>query len=859
MKKLLLLVSIIFGSALAAFAQQQGNPVIYADVPDISVIRNGDTYYMSSTTMHLSPGVPIMKSKDLVNWQLVSYAYDRLDSSDALDLANGANAYGKGSWASSLRYHKGTYYVSTFSGTTGKTYIYSTKNIEKGPWKAVSFKPSLHDHSLFFDDNGRAYMIYGSGKIMLAELKSDLSGIKPGTEPQVLIANASSPAGPNVGLPAEGSQLFKYKGKYYLFNICWPKGGMRTVVIHRADRLTGPYEGRIGLQDKGVAQGGLISTPAGDWYAYLFRDYGAVGRTPYLVPVTWKDGWPVLGTDGKVPDTLHLPPSKGYNPGIVCGDEFSRQPGEPSLPLAWQWNHYPDREHWSLTARPGYLRLTTSRVDAEVTQARNTLTQRTFGPLSAGATAIDASGMKAGDCAGLVLLQKNYGWVGVKANANGKSLVMVKTQDGQPVEAASVPLSQDVVYLKAVADFRDRADKGYFYYSLNGTDWRPIGDVLQMAYTIPHFMGYRFGLFNFATSAPGGHADFDYFHIDDKQVETAYSPSDKGLKDYYRDYFPIGAAVTPWALKGEEAALIRQQFSSLTPENAMKMAVIHPREGQYNFAGADSIVAFAVRNGLKVRGHALCWHNQAPGWMFRDEKGDTVSKAVLLQRLKEHITTVVTRYKGKVYAWDVVNEAISDQRDEFYRNSPWLRICGPEFIEKAFRWAHEADPDAVLFYNDYNEINPVKRAKIIRMINGLKEQGVPIHAVGLQAHWAVNEPSAQQLETTLQEFATLQLPLQITELDISVYPKEHESRAAKPADSLTAYTAERERLQSEQYKRCFDLFRKYRQVITGVTFWNVSDRYSWLDNFPVRGRKDYPLLFDQQLRPKKAFWQVAVF
>ena len=184
-----------------------------------------------------------------------------------------------------MRYHKGVYYVSTFAQTTGKTYIFSTRDLEKGPWKTVSFKPSYHDHSLFFDDDGRVYMIYGGGKLRLLELTEDASAIKPGTTEQVIIENASAPSGNNIGLPAEGSQLFKVNGKYYLFNITWPRGGMRTVVIHRADKITGPYEGRLAFKDMGVAQGGLIDMPDGNWYAYLFRDYGAVGRIPYLVPV----------------------------------------------------------------------------------------------------------------------------------------------------------------------------------------------------------------------------------------------------------------------------------------------------------------------------------------------------------------------------------------------------------------------------------------------------------------------------------------------------------------------------------------------------------------------------------------------
>ena len=336
MKKLILyLMSIILATVFtrpSVHAQQTRNPIIWADVPDLAMIRVGDTYYMSSTTAHMSPGLPIMKSKDLVNWEMVSYAYDTLGDNDALTLQNGKNAYGAGSWASSLRYHNGTFYATTFSGTTGKTYIYTTKDIEKGPWTETSFSPSLHDHSLFFDDDGRVYMLYGGGNLRLTELNADLSGIKPGGFDEVVVPNASAVAGPNIGLPAEGSQLLKHDGKYYLFNISWPRGGMRTVLVHRADKITGPYEGRVALQDKGVAQGSLIDTPQGEWFAYLFRDYGAVGRVPYLVPVKWENGWPILGVDGKVPDTLNLPLNMmgtGGVAGIVASDDFKRSPGQP--------------------------------------------------------------------------------------------------------------------------------------------------------------------------------------------------------------------------------------------------------------------------------------------------------------------------------------------------------------------------------------------------------------------------------------------------------------------------------------------------------------------------------------------------
>jgi len=510
----IIVATIVFNPLLAQENLKAENPIIFADVPDMSIVRAGNTYYMSSTTMHMSPGVPIMKSKDLVNWQLVNYAYDTLANMDELNLTNGKSTYGRGSWASCIRYHNGIFYVSTFAQTTGKTYIFSTKNIEKGPWKTVSFKPSYHDHTIFFDDDGKVYMITGAGKLRIFELKDDLSDVKPGTE-RVLIENASAPSGTGGGLPSEGSQLFKVNGKYYLFNISWPRGGMRTVIIHRADKITGPWEGKIGLQDMGVAQGGLIDTPDGNWYAYLFRDYGSVGRIPYLVPVKWEDGWPALGVNGKVPATLDLPASKGLIPGIIASDEFIRKKKDVALPLVWQWNHNPDNSLWSVTERKGFLRLKTGRIDTSFLLARNSLTQRTIGPVCSGITSLDVSNMKDGDFAGLGLLQKNYGLAGVKINGKNKTIVMINASTGKGKEVADIPLNQNTICFKAECNFIDKEDSANFFYSLDGNNWKTFGTPLKMAYTIPQFMGYRFALFNYATKSTGGFADFDYFHISD--------------------------------------------------------------------------------------------------------------------------------------------------------------------------------------------------------------------------------------------------------------------------------------------------------------------------------------------------------
>lgn len=344
-------------------------------------------------------------------------------------------------------------------------------------------------------------------------------------------------------------------------------------------------------------------------------------------------------------------------------------------------------------------------------------------------------------------------------------------------------------------------------------------------------------------------------HSDTLEAEDG----EQGLNDYYEGYFPLGVAVYPRALDGEQADLIKTHFASMTPENVMKMGPIHPEQNEYNWEPADRIVEFARENDMLMRGHTLVWHNQTPDWIFVDEAGDQVSRKVLLERMKNHIHTVVKRYKDDIYSWDVVNEAISDAEGEFYRQSPWYEIIGEDFLAKAFEYAHEADPDAELFYNDYNVINPQKREKIYKLVKNLKDSGVPIHGVGIQGHWSIYEPTEEVLRETIEKFTDLGLDVQITELDVSVYEKEHGRREPTPEDENDEFTAEQEQKQVEQYDMFFRVFREKADVLNGVTFWNISDRYSWLDHFPVEGRKDYPLLFDQDMEPKKAYFEVIDF
>jgi len=499
------------------------NPFIWADVPDPDVIRVGDTYYMTSTTMYFTPGCPVMKSKDLVNWEIINYVYDILDDSDKMTLKNGQHDYGRGSWASCLRYHNGIYYVSFVAYNTGKTYIFQTKDIETGPWKRYVIDGIYHDMSLLFDDDGRVYMVYGAGTIKVIELTSDATAIKPGGLNKVIIENADISGGNSL---AEGAHIYKLNGKYYIFIICWPRTGTgrRIEACYRSDRIDGEYEGKvvlddnIGFQNAGVAQGGIIDTPDGDWYALLFQDHGAVGRVPVLVPVKWENDCPIFGINGKVPHEMPVP-VKGYEKkNIVISDDFDN----PKLALEWQWNHNPDNVHWSLTARPGWLRLTAGSLCHSLTDARNTLTQRTFGPECSGTVYIDVSNMYNGDFAGLAALQDMYGFVGVKMDNGQKYIIMSKAaeqtgkeyQTGIPAnEIECIELNQNMLYLKINFDFKDTIDEAYFYYSLDGNQWNKIGDKLKMTYRLSHFTGYRFALFNYATKTTGGYVDFDYFKV----------------------------------------------------------------------------------------------------------------------------------------------------------------------------------------------------------------------------------------------------------------------------------------------------------------------------------------------------------
>jgi endo-1,4-beta-xylanase len=324
------------------------------------------------------------------------------------------------------------------------------------------------------------------------------------------------------------------------------------------------------------------------------------------------------------------------------------------------------------------------------------------------------------------------------------------------------------------------------------------------------------------------------------------------LQKIYEEYFTIGAAVNLRTIETQQNLLVKS-FNSITAENDMKFELLQPSEGQFAFEKADRYAAFANENGMKMRGHTLVWHNQTPDWVFQNSAGEQIDRDTLLQRMKDHITTVLQRYKGQIYCWDVVNEAVTDEGPEVYRKTNWLEIIGEDYIEKAFEYAHAADPDALLFYNDYNESNPEKREKIYQLVKSLVDKGVPIHGVGLQAHWNLVNPSIDEIRAAIERYASLGLQLQLTELDVSVF-----SFDDKRTD-LTEPTSEMLEKQAERYDEFFGLLREFSEVITAVTFWGAADDYTWLDDFPVRGRKNWPFLFDNSHKPKDSFWKVIRF
>ncbi|MEU4476098.1 family 43 glycosylhydrolase [Micromonospora sp. NPDC023888] len=573
-------------------------PLLNADVPDISVERvpaaendeGRDIYYMISTTMHLSPGAPIMKSYDLVNWEIVNYVFDRASIGDSFSLRNGQNSYGQGQWASSLRYHDGMFYAVFNTNNLNGAYLYRTDDIENGAWQRTALGRGLHDPSLFFDVDGTPYIFYGSGGTSAVRLNADLTAVAQ-DYPNIFTANNYA-GQPFIGGLFEGAQVYHIDGWYYAVIITWPSGQGRQVVMFRSKDLLGrytsaggvnTYEARGVLNSNGFAQGSLVPISRADgrtdWHGMFFRDTFPIGRIPALIPATWQDGWPTFGTNGVVPvngvfdKPIPLSPAEEVferQKSIVASDDFANDaphkayqdeqwtipetidpaevaPNGSRLDLAWEWNHAPDNRYWSLTDRDGWLRLTAGKVvtgqyvytklsnRAELAwfeEARNTLSQRTFGPRQSVETRMDISAMKNGDVAGLAAYNRGFSYVAVKRVGGVNTLGVVNRSQPFAVDLDQSTLENFVagttvalgdateVHVKADLDFSSPVGQLWttFYYSLDGLTWTRLGNRVgpqALDGSLAHFMGHRVGLFTYATQETGGHVDFDNYLLSD--------------------------------------------------------------------------------------------------------------------------------------------------------------------------------------------------------------------------------------------------------------------------------------------------------------------------------------------------------
>jgi xylan 1,4-beta-xylosidase len=549
----LLLTVLILSSAVLSLAQTSPktwtsdngngtftNPLFYDEFSDPDLIRVGDNYYLTGTTMHAMPGLPVLQSKDLVNWKFVCYVVDKLDFGPAYRLENGKDIYGQGVWAPSFRYHNGKFYI--FFNVNGQTAQLYTATNPAGPWTHTAMKKSFHDLSVLFDDDGKVYVVWGYDELKIAELTEDLTDIKLGTE-QVIVPKSSG--------AGEGSHFYKINGKYYITNTNYDP--LCYQVCLRSDKPTGPYEINVmsaeesfgvgtGWQHKDLRtgppftliapkpnyvgsiplhQGGIVQTQSGEWWGWSMMDHNSIGRLTSLSPVTWQNGWPYFGLPGNLtrsPATW-IKPNTGFSTAPAAPYERSDDFSGSKLKPIWQWNHVPKEGKWSLSAKKGYLRLS-SLPAKDFWTARNSLTQRAVGPESTSTTELETKNLKMGDQAGLALLNLPYAWLGVNRNGNQTELKQYDQQSGKVLTAK---INTSHVWLRVHCNFD--TEKALFSYSTDGKTFKQIGDTTIMVFQLRTFQGVRFALFNYNTAGvEGGSVDFNNFTVEEPRSRGLTRP-----------------------------------------------------------------------------------------------------------------------------------------------------------------------------------------------------------------------------------------------------------------------------------------------------------------------------------------------
>jgi beta-xylosidase len=634
------------------------NPLFYDEFSDPDMIRVGADYYLTGTTMHAMPGLPVLHSRDLVNWRFLAYAFDRLNLGPEMRLEDGKEIYGQGIWAPSFRYHNGTYYIFANVNRHGLQ-VFRASN-PRGPWKHNRIAQSLHDLSVLFDDDGKIHAVYGARTIRIVELNAELTAVVPGTD-RVLIER-------DRGM-GEGAHFYKIKGKYFIVSAI--PGAHTPMMCARADRIAGPWEVTtisekeslgIGLgyrlrdgrrvsppfeitpPNAGPAfgltlhQGGIIETPSGEWWGYSMQDHNSIGRLTNLSPVTWKDGWPYFGLPGNLTRT----PSSWVKPesGGRVSAPYDRSDGfsGPKLLPVWQWNHAPDESKWSLGERRGFLRLR-SLAAPDFWRARNTLTQRAVGPESTVTTELDAGGMKAGDVAGLALLNLPYAWIGVARGTDGFAIEHFDQTAGKSVREA---LGGSRVWLRAHCNFD--TEKAVFSYSTDGREFRRIGDEFTMVFQLKTFQGVRYGLFHYNTGgSAGGHADFDRF--------TVVEPRPRGLTRP----IPVGQWIALTSLGSGSALTVGSDAAFRVIDRGRGRVALQAAGGGHVSVAADGKVA--VKAGRVGEAETFQWVDL--------QRGDVLLLSLATHRYVVTAAGVVSaghagpapdRRDGSVFTWKAARQ-----------------------------------------------------------------------------------------------------------------------------------------------------------------------------------------------------------